>query len=313
MRRINRFTITIASLLVAALACNLPQSQPASQDPGAPLTAAAQTVSAQLTQSAPIVFSPTSPGQPATGVPTNTLPAATIPPAVTFTLPATSTQQCDKATFVADITIPDGTTLNQNQAFTKTWRIRNTGTCSWTPSYAIVFDHGNQLGGPSVQALTGNVNPGETVDISVNLLAPGTNGDYTGYWKMRNASGVTFSQFYVQVKVLGGGVGPFAVTSITYSLSTWNDAGHTNCPRVVAQITVNAAGTVTFKWTRADVPGGGATETVTFGAAGTKNVKYDWARGSVWAGTPTWVGIYVTDPNNQDFGHRNFSAACTVP
>jgi hypothetical protein len=118
----------------------------------------------------------------------------------------------------------------------------------------------------------------------------------------------------VQISVHGGGGGgPFAVTSITYTLGTWNDAGHTNCPRVIAQITVNGPGVVTFRWSRKDSPNGGSPETVTFGAAGTKNVHYDWARGSVWAGSPTWVGIYVIDPNNQDFGHKNFSAACTVP
>ena len=246
-----------------------------------------------------------------TTVPTNTTiaPPTIQPP----TVPPTSTQMCDKSQFIADITIPDGTILAPGTAFTKTWRIKNTGTCSWTPSYTIVFDHGDQMSGPSAQALVGNVNPGQTADISINLTAPATNNHYVGYWKLRNAAGVTFTQFYSDIKVQAGGGGIFAVTSVTYTLSAWNDAGHVNCPRVIAHITVNGAGAVSFKWKSADSPGGWAGETVTFASAGTKNVRFDWARGSVWAGTPTWVGIYIIDPNNQDFGHINFNTACTLP
>jgi hypothetical protein len=171
------------------------------------------------------------------------------------------------------------------------------------------------MSGPTSQALVGNINPGQTADISVNLKAPATDGHYQGYWKLRNAAGVTFTQFYADIKVQATAATPttFAVTSITYTLSTWSDAGHTDCPRVIAHITTNGAGIVTFTWTRADSPSGGSPETVTFAAAGTKNVRYDWARGSTWAGTPTWVGIYVDDPNNQNFGHLNFNTACTVP
>ena len=91
--------------------------------------------------------------------------------------------------------------MTPNQAFTKTWRLKNTGTCTWTPAYAVVFSNGNSMNGPATQALAGNVNPGQTVDISVNLTAPGSTGDFTGNWKLRDGSGVLFSNFYVQIKV----------------------------------------------------------------------------------------------------------------
>ena len=107
---------------------------------------------------------------------------------------------------------------------------------------------------------------------------------------------------------------PFTVTSVSYTLSTWDNApSHTNCPRIIASITTNGAGTVKYKWKRKDTPGGGATQSLTFASAGTQTVNYDWARGSVWAGDPTWVSIYVEDPNNQDFSQINFDAACTTP
>jgi hypothetical protein len=105
------------------------------------------------------------------------------------------------------VTIPDDTVMTQGQTFTKTWRLKNVGTCSWTPSYAVIFFSGDSMNGPAVQALTGNVNPGQSLDIAVDLKAPNSNGNYTGYWKLRNGSGVTFSQFYVKIKVQGGGGG----------------------------------------------------------------------------------------------------------
>jgi hypothetical protein len=316
MRRTNRIPLAVTILLLAALACNLPQpTPPPSEGPNAAYTAAAQTVAAALTQSAQNQ-APTAtntqagaPPPPPTSTSTNVPP--TIAPLSTNTPFPTSTQICDKAEFVKDVTVPDGTVVTAGSAFTKTWRIKNIGTCTWTPAYTIVYDHGNQMGGPSAQALGVTVSPGQTVDIAINLVAPATPNEYTGYWKLRNASGVTFTQFYANIKVQG--VTTFAVTSVTYTLATWSDAGHTNCPRVVAHITVNQAGTVTFKWTRQDDPGGGANQTITFAAAGTKNVRYDWNRGSVWAGTPTWVGMIIVSPNNQNFGHINFNAACTVP
>jgi hypothetical protein len=169
------------------------------------------------------------------------------------------------------------------------------------------------MNGPAVQALTGNVNPGQTVDLSVNLTAPAADGTYTGNWGIRNAAGVIFpTHFYVQIVVgTGGTVGPFAVVHVTYTLSTWSDSGHTDCPRVTADITTNKAGTVTYHWVRSDASS--STDTLDFSAAGTKSVNYDWALGSTHAGETNFVGIYIDAPNHQDFGHKNFTTACTSP
>ena len=53
---------------------------------------------------------------------------------------------CDWAQFIADVTVPDGTTYTPGATFQKTWRLKNIGTCTWTTSYALIFDSGNQLG-----------------------------------------------------------------------------------------------------------------------------------------------------------------------
>jgi hypothetical protein len=199
---------------------------------------------------------------------------------------------------VTDVTIPDGTLLDPGESFTKTWRLKNSGTCSWTPSYAVVFGTGDSMSGPVTQALTGNVNPGQTMDISVDLKAPATPGDYTGYWKLRNAAGVTFATFYVTIKVSGGG--PFAVTNVSMSVT-----GGCGNFQIQADIKTNGAGTVTYKWIRSD----GATDTAThpdlvFDSAGTKSVTTSW---STTASGAKWMDIYIDKPNHQQFGRANFS------
>jgi hypothetical protein len=196
MPHVNRSLIVnlvILLSLMAATGCNLPSNTP--NNDNAASTAAAQTIQAQMTQSVPSI--PTATFAPLV---TSTMVIPTLVPTATRVY-YTATSSCDIAQFITDVTFPDGTTIGAGQAFTKTWRFKNAGTCSWTPSYSIVFSSGSQMGGPDTQALAANVNPGQTVDISVNMTAPTTPGDYTGYWKLRNAAGVLFAHFYVQIKV----------------------------------------------------------------------------------------------------------------
>ncbi len=193
MRKRNRLFTLFILVTILLGACNLPRGE---SEEDASNTAAAQTVQAFLTTTVGPAVTPTLTLTPIfPGPATSTTIPVTIPPA------ATATSNCNVMQFVADVTIPDGTVVTPNQTFTKTWRVKNVGTCTWGTSYAIVFANGNSMNGPSSQALTGNVGPGQTLDISINLTAPGTPGDYTGYWKLRDSSGVLFSSFYVQVKV----------------------------------------------------------------------------------------------------------------
>ena len=298
MPKSSRLVSIVLFLALVLSACNLPggTQEPESNSAGAVLTAAALTVEANLTQAA-VQNPPT-----VAVIPTSTIAPPTVTLAVasaTSNAPvATATQNCDDADFVTDVTIPDGTVLDPNESFTKTWRLKNSGTCSWTPSYAVVFNNGDSMSGPATQALVGNVNPGQTMDISVNLKAPGSSGDYTGYWKLRNAAGVTFATFYVTIKVGGGG--PFAVTSVNMSVT-----GGCGNFQIQADIKTNGAGSVTYKWIRSD----GATDTnvhpdVVFDAAGTKSVNTSW---STTASGSKWMDIYIDSPNHQQFGRANFS------
>ena len=115
----------------------------------------------------------------------------------------------DRAQFVADITVPDGTTFTPFAAFNKVWRLRNVGTCTWSTSYKATFVSGEQMGGVDTP-IPQTTFPGQTVDVAVNLSAPAFAGSYRGFWELKNASGTVFGigstfnkPFWVDIKVAG--------------------------------------------------------------------------------------------------------------
>jgi hypothetical protein len=193
---------------VILAACNFPISDPLDHgQQGLELTRAAQTVSAQLTQQAgniQLTLTPSSSGDNGGPGEDNTPPPGTTP-----TDPTPTPVNCDQAGFVADVTIPDNTRVDPGEEFEKTWKLRNTGTCTWTSGYAIVFDKGDSLGAPASSPLTEvDISPNETVEISVTLIAPEDSGTYQGHWKLRNAAGQVFGlgtqgdrTFWVKVRV----------------------------------------------------------------------------------------------------------------
>ncbi len=94
--------------------------------------------------------------------------------------------------FITDLSIPDGTTFNPGVAFTKSWRIKNTGTCTWTTGYSLFFSGGDVMPGTTSIAITRNVAPGQSIDLSANLVAPPRPGSYRSFWLMRNQAGKVF-------------------------------------------------------------------------------------------------------------------------
>jgi hypothetical protein len=136
-------------------------------------------------------------------------PTETPIPEPSQTEEPTAVVDCDEATFIEDVTIPDGTDLEPGTAFTKTWRLLNAGTCSWTPNYKLIFVSGEQMSGPASQQLVNlEVPPGASIDVSVNLVAPSKIGTYRGYWMLKNTAGVPFGigptdqAFYLEIDVV---------------------------------------------------------------------------------------------------------------
>jgi Ig-like domain from next to BRCA1 gene len=241
-------------LILAAMACNLPFSAaPTPQDIGVVYTQAAQTVVAQMTQAAsggspsnpgdpPTATSPLQPSQPTatpTQEPTDTPPppTATEKPAPTATPRPTATPlPCNLASFVKDVTVPDGTVFAPGTAFNKVWRLRNAGACTWDSGYRLVFFKGEDLDGTTTR-LPKTVAPGQTVDVSVNLVAPDTTGTYQGYWMLRDADGRFGigadgeTAFWVKIRVKEVTSGQVYNFATNYCSADWeSDAGSLSCP-----------------------------------------------------------------------------------
>src|SRR5688572_614225 len=137
---------------------------------------------------------------------TEDTPTPNLTPGTPTVLPSA----CDKAEFIADVTVPPGTVMSPGTTFTKTWRLKNLGPCTWTTSYSLVFFHGDSMGAPLSSAFPKSVAAGETVDISINPTAPNAPGSYRGYWIFRNSSGINFGigpqanqPWFVDINVAG--------------------------------------------------------------------------------------------------------------
>jgi len=158
-------------------------------DINAAYTAAAETIGAQLTLQAleQPPATPTFTLPPATPTPTNTLVAhtATYTPTTASAPPALPTfSQCDVADFIDDITIPDGTEMAPGTVFTKTWKIKNIGTCTWNANYRIIFYFGEPMSiGQSFPLTTEEIENGEFLNVSINMTAPLAAGEYFSHWR----------------------------------------------------------------------------------------------------------------------------------
>jgi len=92
---------------------------------------------------------------------------------------------CLDAAFRADVTVPDNTQMDKGEAFEKTWRVRNSGSCAWPEDTVLAFIGGEQMGAPdSVEVVS--VEPGSETEISVQMEAPAEDGTYTSKWRLRS-------------------------------------------------------------------------------------------------------------------------------
>jgi hypothetical protein len=195
---------------------------------GAANTAAAQTVFAAQTAAGAVT--PTSPPSLTPELKlTPTLTPSGIPTSAATRPAATLGSTCDSATYVSDVTIPDGTVIAAGGSFIKTWSLRNSGTCEWTTSYALAYLSGSKMDG-STTKMTATVAVGGSVNISVGMYAPLSAGTYIGYWRMQNAAGSFFGdQVFVKIVVTGG-----TVTVTTTRTTTGTAATRTNTPTSTA-------------------------------------------------------------------------------
>ncbi len=223
----------LSVLLVLTLtlgSCNLPRATATPTGPDQVNTLAAQTVVALST-----TVSAAKTQSPATQAPGLVTPTSSSLETATPASSATTATPCDRVEFVRDVNYPDDTAVQPGESFTKTWELKNTGSCTWTSGYAVVFTEGESMGAAAATQLTGgSVAPQQVVQVSITLKAPNKAGSFQANFKLRNASGVVFGlgndgtkAFWVKVKV----------AAITYNFvdnyckGEWRTTnGSINCP-----------------------------------------------------------------------------------
>lgn len=173
------------------------------------ILALAQAPSAQAsaTATAPATVTDEPTALPPTAQPS---PSPTPPTPAPTTSGAEAPGNCiDKAAFYGDVTVPDDTAFKQGEAFVKTWKVRNEGTCAWK-GYSLVFAGGEAMSGALTSPLP-EAPPGTIVEISIGLVAPTRGGSHLGNWEFQDAQGRRFG-------VGASGKGPIWVkVSVNYS------------------------------------------------------------------------------------------------
>ena len=139
--------------------------------------------------------------------------------------------------------------LHLSEPFTKTWRIKNSGTCTWTTAYKLVFVGGDKMSAPTSAALPINVAPAQTVDLSISLLAPDAAGHYEGYWQLQSADGQAFGvgatgSDYIWVKIRA--IAPAFSTATATPSVTGTALTASSTPNVTPSVETPAAAQVPY-------------------------------------------------------------------
>ncbi len=205
------FVCFLVAALLAACGPSATSSE-STPDVAAVRTSAASTVISQFTLTA-AAFTPTfsAPAAPTdTPQPEVTATESTVTAGVAQVTNAqgTTVTLCDKYAWdpnTVDVNIPDNTPMSPGQDFVKTWKIKNTGACTWGEGYKMVFSYGDEMKGVA-QPLGAAIAPGQDVDVSVQFTAPDLPGTYFSVWTLQNAKGIPFQgndnkALYVQIVV----------------------------------------------------------------------------------------------------------------
>ena len=337
LKKLSIFVLSIAMLLLTLSACRSQNAEDATVtplNPEAVYTAAAQTAEARMTEMAGITPTPTR------ALPTETQVASSdsrdkraLPVWYVISPEGGGT---DMAAFIVDVTVPDGANYAPGDTFKKTWRLQNIGTTTWTTDYDLVFVSGSQMGGAAAVPLVANTLAGNTVDVTVDLVAPAEPGTYTGYWMLRNAAGKNFGlgpnadgAFYVTINVIATvtqsaatatpGTGTPAPTATAgeqsvvsnVTLSVDDDQVETTCPHTFnfsVKFTLSEAAAVTYRLnadTGFDITLPAAT-TIQL-ASGTHEVNYALEFTNDLTG---WAQFLITAPEEKSSAKVNFELNC---
>ena len=192
MRKIKTLILSMLVMSIFLIACG-PKVEPTPTiDPNEIMTQVAMTIQAEITQNALLTPSPTAPLPPTATPPP--LPTLAMTPGPALTAPAGASQGSgfaptlppdapDKAVLIEE-SIPDGSLYLKGSKFTKTWKLENTGTTTWTTDYMFIYKGGELMSDVTVINIQKPVAPGDQITFNVPMTAPEKFGEFTSYWQM---------------------------------------------------------------------------------------------------------------------------------
>jgi hypothetical protein len=308
--RKNRVLAGLAVLMLFVSSCG------SSVEPDTEIsTAVAQTVQAgqSLTD---VAVLPTLTPQVTLPAETPTLTAATPTAAPTLSS-APADPNCAKASLVSE-NPTDGVIMTPGQYFWKTWTLQNTGTCTWTTAYSLVFWSGDLMGGLTSYPLDDDIAPNEQKDISIYLKAPDTEGTFTGYWRLKspwNADfgvGPTNDSFYVQVVTSADADPEYGIAKVEYFLERDPLGGCPTNVRYYLHVTVTANGPLELKYAWRQSDGNNTHEfNMEFEEAGSKTVTREWMIGKGDSSRARWIEFVITSPEYREYGKQEILNLCS--
>ena len=229
-------------------------------------------------------------------------PTAIAPAPTATSIPTPTGSVCtDSASFISDVSIPDNTLIAANTAFTKTWRLKNTGTCTWDSNYLVAYISGTMMSqqpGYWIVQQGRTVAPGQTVDVNVGMTSPVDNGSYASYWGLKKVGGqflpiqggANGNSFYIKIKVnSGNAAGKITAASVTIELEQGSGPACAADSTYFVRASITADGSTTAKYeigsTAGQIPAGYfqdannnlspyITDTAVFDQAGTETINY---------------------------------------
>ena len=283
-------------------------------------TAVAMTVSAQGTEKAQATKTPVPTEAGPTSTPDADSTEGTAPTFAPPTAPAGSVgsgDNCVSASYVSE-TIPDGTIMQPDETFWKSWTIKNEGTCTWDSSYTFIYESGDLMGGLQEYPLSELVPPGDQVDISIFLKAPSTNGNYKGNWKILSPWGGTFgvgsydTPLWVQINVNDSDNPNYTVTNVSYNIVRDPPTGcHTNQWYTVnATITTNGPVDVYYRWLQKDGNDMKTPRLLKFTEAGSQTLSREWKLHLADSPGTKWMQIIITEPEYHEYDKATWVFEC---
>ena len=273
-------------------------------------TAVAMTVQAQASPTPKVIPSAT---------PAQTGPVPTLAPSFTPTvsIPTGSYANCMVASLISE-TPPDGTIYKPGTTFLKTWHVQNNSDCTWNTGYKIIFWNGDQMGSAYNYNFPQAVPPGQSADLSIQLAAPDTAGNYRGEWKFQTPDGQNFgvgqydSVLWTEIVVSTDDQPGYGITSVTYELKRDPPTGCPTNTRYTATAFVSFSGPikqVILQFKHSDGYNSSKIK-LEVKEATTMTFEEPWTFGFTNTQGPKWIQLVQLFPTFVEYNKLNFTFQC---